>query len=371
MNASFFMPTRVIFGRGAVTQNAELLRAGKHAMIVTGRHSAKLCGALDDVTAVLSAEGIAYTVFDRITENPPLFTCHEGGKLAAEAGADFVIGIGGGSPLDAAKSIAAFAVNPSIAPLEIYDVDKRTAHSLPIVTIPTTAGTGSEVNPYAVMTLPDGKRKKTFTCADSWPRVALVDPKYTDSLPHGTTVSTALDAFAHALESYLSPKSSVLSEHAALFAAEQIWDVLSQYPNEFTSDMRDTLSVASTAAGIAISVTGTGFPHPLGYSITMLDGIPHGRACAAFAGDYIAYNEKDPVGKERIARFANAIGTTPKVMKTYLPALAEVDLTFTDEEIERRISLIENAKNYANSPYVISKTEMRDIYKRLFAQNRR
>lgn len=371
MNASFFMPTRVLFGRGVLTQNAEHLQLGKHALIVTGKRSAKLCGALDDVTAVLSAAGIAYTVFDRITENPPLLTCHEGGKLAAKVGADFVIGIGGGSPLDAAKAIAAFATNSDLEPLDIYDQEKRTAHSLPIIAIPTTAGTGSEVNPYAVVTLPDGERKKTFTCADSWPRVAFVDPKYTDSLPYGTTVSTALDAFAHALESYLSPKSSVLSESAALFAAERIWDVLSQYPDTFTPDMRDALSVASTAAGVAISVTGTGFPHPLGYSITLLDGIPHGRACAAFAEDYITYNEKTPVGKERIARFAAAIGTTPKVMKTYLPALAEVELSFTDEEIEHRVSLIENAKNYANSPYVLSKTEIRDIYKRLFAKKRR
>lgn len=371
MNASFFMPTRVLFGRGVLTQNAEHLRLGKHALIVTGRHSAKLCGALDDVTAVLSAAGIAYTVFDKITENPPLLTCHEGGKLAAAVGADFVIGIGGGSPLDAAKAIAAFATNPGLEPLDVYDQEKRVAHSLPIIAIPTTAGTGSEVNPYAVVTLPDGERKKTFTCADSWPCVAFVDPKYTDSLPYGTTVSTALDAFAHALESYLSPKSSVLSENAALFAAEKIWDVLSQYPDAFTPDMRDALSVASTAAGVAISVTGTGFPHPLGYSITLLDGIPHGRACAAFAEDYITYNEKHPVGKERIARFAAAIGTTPKVMKTYLPALAEVELSFTDEEIELRVALIENAKNYANSPYVLSKTEIRDIYKRLFGKKRR
>ncbi len=371
MNASFHLPTRVLFGRGAATHNKALLCIGRHALIVTGKKSAKLCGALDDVTAILSAAGIAYTVFDRISENPPLLTCHEGGKAGAEVGADFVIGIGGGSPLDAAKAIAAFAANPGIDPLDLYDQDKRTAHSLPIVAIPTTAGTGSEVNPYAVITLPDGEHKKTFTCEDSWPRVAIVDPKYTDSLPYGTTVSTALDAFAHALESYLSPKSSVFSEAAALFAAERIWDVLSQYPSEFTPEMRDDLSVAATAAGMAISVTGTGFPHPLGYSITLLDGVPHGRACAAFAEDYITYNEKTPVGKERIARFAAAIGTTPKVMKAYLPALAEVELTFTDEEIERRVALIENAKNYTNSPYVLSKEEMRDVYKRLFAKKRR
>ena len=371
MNASFFMPTRVIAGRGAALQHPEALAQGKHALIVTGKQSAKRCGALDDVVAVLDALGIGHTVFDAISENPPLLTCYEGGQAAARAGADFVIGIGGGSPMDAAKAIAAFAANQGIEPLELYDPEKRCNPSLPIIAVPTTAGTGSEVNPYAVLTLPDGERKKTFTSDASGPRVALVDPKYTDTLPYGTTVSTALDAFAHAMESYLSPKSSAFSEAAALFAAERIWDVLSQYPDTFTPEMRDTLSVASTAAGMAISVTGTGFPHPLGYSITLLDGVPHGKACAVFAEAYISYNEKDPVGKERIARFAAACGTTPKVMKTYLPALAEVELSFTEEEIETRVALIEGAKNYKNSPYVLSPAEMRDIYRKLFAKKRR
>ena len=371
MNASFYMPTRVIAGRGAVAKAGDALRLGKHALIVTGKQSAKRCGALDDVTAALDAFGIGYTVFDAVSENPPLTTCFAGGQAAAKAGADFVIGIGGGSPMDAAKAIAAFAANPTIDAEEVYDPDKRRNASLPIVAIPTTSGTGSEVNPYAVLTLPDGVRKRTFTCDASWPRLALVDPKYTDTLPYGTTVSTALDAFAHALESYLSPKSSAFSEAAALFAAERIWDVISQYPDEFTPEMRDTLSVASTAAGMAISVTGTGFPHPLGYSITLLDGIPHGKACAVFAEAYISYNEKDPVGKERIARFAAACGTTPKVMKTYLPALADVELQFTDAEIEERLALVESAKNYQNSPYVISPAEMRDIYRALFAKKRR
>ena len=371
MQASFYLPVRVLFGRGVIEANAAHLVIGKKAMIVTGRSSARASGALDDVTRALNAAGVPFVLFDRITENPPILTCLEGGRLAAREGVDFVIGIGGGSPLDAAKAIAAYAANPTIEAEEIYDDEKRTKPTLPLIGIPTTAGTGSEVNPYSVLTLQDGTHKKTFKAADAWFRTAFVDPRYTESLSHKTTVSTALDAFAHALESFLSPKSSAFSEAAALFAAERIWDVLSQYPDAFTPDMRDSLSVASTAAGMAISVTGTGFPHPLGYSLTLLDGIPHGRACAAFAGEYIAYNEKDPVGKERIARFAAAIGTTPKVMKTYLPALADVSLFFTSEQIEERVRLVESAKNYGNSPYVISPAEMRDIYKRLFAAKRR
>lgn len=366
MNASFYLPTRVYFGEGALLNNKKAIVLGKHAMIVTGKNSAKASGALADVTAVLEEFGISYTIFDEIRENPPLMTCFEGGKLAAGAGADFVIGIGGGSPLDAAKAIAAFAANQGIEPMDIYDEQKRQNPTLPLVAIPTTAGTGSEVNYYSVLTLPDGERKKTFKANDAWPKVAFVDPRYTCSLSHGSTVSCALDAFAHALESYLSPKSTIFSEQAALFAAKELWDVLSQAPASFTPEMREQLIAAATAAGMAISVTGTGFPHPMGYSITLLDGIPHGKACAVFAGDYIEYNEKTEAGKARIAAFAAHIGTTPKLMKALLPGLANVDLSFTEEEIDRRVKLICGAGNYTNSPYVLSMDEMYEIYRNHF-----
>ncbi len=366
MNASFYMPTRVFFGEGALINNKKALAIGKHAFIVTGARSAKASGALDDVTTALNELGISYTVFDKIRENPPLLTCFEGGKLAAEIGADFVIGIGGGSPLDAAKAIAAFAANQGIEPMDIYDDAKRQNPTLPLVAIPTTAGTGSEVNYYSVLTLPDGERKKTFKAGDAWPRAAFVDPRYTYSLSYDSTISTALDAFAHALESYLSPKSTIFSEQAALFAAKELWDVLSQAPASFTPEMREQLIAAATAAGMAISVAGTGFPHPMGYGITMLDGIPHGKACAVFAGDYIEYNERTEVGKARIVAFAAHIGTTPKLMKALLPGLAAVDLSFTEEEIDRRVKLNSGAGNYANSPYVLSVEEMYDIYRSHF-----
>lgn len=369
LSADFYMPTRVFFGEDALQRGKNLLqKAGKHAFIVTGRSSAKKCGALDDLTALLTELDILFTVFDGVSENPPLLTCYEAGKQAAACGADFVIGIGGGSPLDAAKAIAAFAANQGIAPMDIYDDAKRKAATLPLFAIPTTAGTGSEVNNYSVLTLEGGKKKKTFKAADSWPRAAFVDPRYAKTLPVNTTVSCALDAFAHALESYLSPKSTVFSQTAAVFAAGEIWDVLSAVPSEYDAEMRKRLALAATVAGMAISVTGTGFPHPLGYSLTLLDGVPHGRACAAFAADYITYNEKSEHGRQLIAAFAAAIGTKPNVMKAFLPGIAAVDFSFSEDEIAERVELVAGAGNYQNSPYVISKEEMLDIYRAHFSK---
>ena len=152
----------------------------------------------------------------------------------------------------------------------------------------------------------------------------------------------------------------------ALYAAEKIWDVLTQYPESFSFEHRAQLLYASCAAGAAISITGTGFPHPLGYSLTMLDGIPHGKACAVFARAYLDYNERTEKGKERLATVYERLGVKPKVMREFLASLADVDLSLTEEEIAHRVELIKGAKNYVNSPYVLSVDEMYEIYRGLF-----
>jgi alcohol dehydrogenase class IV len=365
------IPVRVISGRGCVRENAGKVAVGRRAFIVCGAHGAKKSGALDDVCAALNCAGSEYMIFDKSVENPPVAMCREGGRAAADYGADFVIGIGGGSSLDAAKAVAAFATNPLIEPLDIYDPAKRIKHSLPLVLIPTTAGTGSETNPYAVLTLPDGKRKKTFTCEDSWAKIAFVDPEYTMSMPRAGTISCALDAFSHGIESYLSPKSTDVSSMLAMYAMKKVWNVLTAYPEDFTYEMREDLMYASCAAGAAISITGTGFPHPLGYSLTLLDGVPHGAACAVFEGDYIEYNERTEAGLAGLEKIYEALDAKPGVMKEFLPALSGVDLKLTEEQISEHVELACGAKNYANSPYVISKDEMYDIYRKHFSSVRK
>lgn len=366
MNFSFNLPVRIISGSNCIEKNASLLCIGRSALIVTGKNGAKKSGALDDVTTVLSANDISYHVFDCIAENPPIETCFKGGRLAADVGADFIIGIGGGSALDAAKAIAAFASNQQIEMMEIFDPEKRITPALPIIAIPTTSGTGSEANSFSVLSLPGGEKKRTFSAHDSWAKIAFLDPRYTFSLTKPQTLSTALDAFAHALESYLSPKSTEHSQMMALYAAAHIWDIIKDDPDEYTEKMHERLLCASCAAGIAISVTGTGFPHPLGYSLTMLDGIPHGAACAIFDGDYIEYNMKSTIGKAKLLDFAEYLETDIETFIKTLPSLSGVNLSFTEDEIAKRVELILDAKNYTNSPYVLSKEEIYDIYRKHF-----
>lgn len=366
MDFNMWFPVRIISGTGCVEKNASLFRLGKHAFIVCGSYGAAASGALDGVTSALTSLGIAYTVFNKSTENPPVLMCYEGGMLCRECGADFVIGIGGGSALDAAKAVAVFAADSSLSPLDIFDNVKRTVSPLPLIAVPTTSGTGSEANGTSVMSLPDGKRKQSF--ATEFPRVAFLDPRYTYSLSAKASMSCALDAFAHSCESYLSPKSTPVSRMLAAYAAKGVWSVIRSSPDEFTSDARQTLQNSATAAGLAISVTGTGFPHPLGYSLTMLDGVSHGNACAVFYRHYIEYNLKTTTGAALLREFCQLIGTDASTLAEAIPLLSEVRLTMTENEISTHIGLVKGAKNYMNSPYVLSDAEKLSVYRELFKE---
>lgn len=362
------IPVRIIRGKGCVGRESEALALGKRAFIVCGSHGAAACGALGDVTEALGKLGIGYTVFDRSRENPPLEICREGGREAAAFSADFVIGIGGGSALDAAKAVALFAKNPQLDGEKIFDKSSEKAPPLPLAAIPTTSGTGSEANATGVLTLPGGLVKKSF--ASEFPRVSFLDPSYTASLPHRTALSCVLDAFAHATESYLSPKATEASRETAIFAAKTIWSIIKDSPAAFGESEREALQLAACAAGYAISITGTGFPHPMGYSLTTFDGVPHGFACAAFYKSYIEYNLKTPAGEKLLGDLCRkALGTSsPEDIARLIPSLAGVKLSLTAEGTEERVSLIKDAKNFQNSPYVLNDEEKLAIYSELFPQ---
>ncbi|MBO5643934.1 MAG: iron-containing alcohol dehydrogenase [Lentisphaeria bacterium] len=361
-------PVKIITGDNCIKENSAIFAAlGKRAMIISGKTSADKCGAMADVAEVLEKEGITYVRFAGIPENPPAPLCHEIGAQARSEGCDFVIAIGGGSAIDAAKAIAAYAANPQCDVMDIFDNAVRTIDGLPLIAIPTTAGTGSEACRYSVLTIADGAKKRTFSHPSAYAKYSFVCPRYSSTMNEKYTVSTALDALAHAIESYFSPKSCSASEEAALYAAKEIWDVLfREEPEVYTADHRARLAYAAAAAGIAIDYTGTGFPHPLGYSITLTRGIPHGSACAVFEGEFLRYNMLTEEGRKRASAIAEAIGTTADEMIERIPQKSGIELKLDAAEREELIDRVAGAGNYANSPYVISRNEMSEIYAKLF-----
>ena len=171
MEFKFSMPAELIFGTGVIRKNTHKLKLGEKALIVTGKNSARLSGALDDVLFALEQEDTEYCIFDKVVNNPTLENVSAGAVFGKTNGADFVIAIGGGSPMDAAKAIAALMTN-DVEPIELIgNIPKN--KSMPIIAIPTTSGTGSEVTPYSVLTVPSMKTKKSFYSPTSFPAICI------------------------------------------------------------------------------------------------------------------------------------------------------------------------------------------------------
>ena len=206
----FYMPTELITGEHCVAEHApKLARYGKRCLIVTGGSAAARSGALRDAEEALRSQGITFTHYAGIEPNPTLASCQEGGRLANSAGAEFVLGIGGGSPLDAAKAVSVFAANPGMTE-EVFYSAKWDHAPLPIVLIGTTAGTGSEVTSVSVLTDSAGK-KHSIHDRRVYAALAMGDARYTMTLPRAATLSTGIDAICHCIESYFSKKADPFS----------------------------------------------------------------------------------------------------------------------------------------------------------------
>ncbi|MCR5089625.1 MAG: iron-containing alcohol dehydrogenase [Oscillospiraceae bacterium] len=362
----FYLPVRLLTGDHILSKNAERIRAyGSRCLIVTSGSAARRCGALDDVTAVLSEIGTAYAVYNGIQPNPSISSCLEGGRIAKDFGAEFVIGIGGGSPLDAAKVVAVSAANPELDERELYTMNWPKA-PLPVILVGTTAGTGSEVTPVAVITNSAGF-KKSFRGESMYAALSFGDPRYTASMPLRVTASTGVDALAHCLESYFSRKATDVSRAFALQGIAQLLPPLQHVAEGVLPDPqeREILYHGSLLGGMAISVTGTVMPHNMGYYLTEQYGIPHGFACAAFLPALLRHAAAaDPVYSDALYR---RVGMDGEAMTVLIRALTpDSGVCLSAEEIEALLPRWENNASIQKTIGEITKDQIRQILQELF-----
>ena len=278
-NFYWYLPTEIIFGDDALANlKKKAIKFGKKAFLVTGRNFARKSGLLDEIEFLLGEAEIEVKIFSGAIPDPDTKTCEEGARICRKAGCDFIIVAGGGSAMDTAKSIAILATNPGR--LENYfGVEKATRLPLPIIAIPTTAGSGSEVTRYAVIIETRSKEKKTITCAGICPRLSLVQPSLTLSLSGSLTASTGVDALSHAVEGALGKKITSLSLAIARDTVRIIKEALPQVirnPNDLES--RGKMSLAAMMAGFVINQTGTVIGHGMGYPLTINYRVQHGTA---------------------------------------------------------------------------------------------
>ena len=361
-----YMPVRFFSGAGAVEENAALFSGfGARCALITGKSAAVKSGALADVTAVLGRAAIPFCVYDEIEQNPSVRSCMAAGRLAHDFGASFVVGIGGGSALDAAKAAAVFAANPGLDEDRFYRKQWPNA-PLPILLVGTTAGTGSEVTRVSVLT--DSRMRKHSVHDDRlFARAAFGDPKYTASLSRPVTLSTGIDVLSHCAESWFNRSADEISRAFALRGIRLLYAPLLEAAagGELGPARREALYDASILGGLAICGTGTCFPHSVGYFLTENFGVPHGFASARFLPALLELAaERVPAYADR---FFRELGISrEELLRLIRLSLPDDGIRMTEEEIAAALPRWENNGSVRNTCYDVGTEDIRDILVRLY-----
>jgi len=300
------MPTELIFGRGASQKVGEIATGlGTKAMVVTGPVVTRT-GLLKGITTSLDAANFDYVVFDQNENDPSTQMVMRVAEMAKEHACDLVIGVGGGSVLDAAKAIAAMVTNPGDVG-EYAGIDKLKNPALPIIAIPTTAGTGSEATYWAVLT---NKEAKVKAGVGSWyimPTVALADPLLTLSMPASLTANTGMDALTHAIESYVctatQPISEAMSEKAIAMIGRSLRKAV---VNGRDIQAREDMLYASLIAALAFNMTRLGLAHAFVVPAAAYFPIPHGTGNAILLPHVMEFNYL--ACPEKFAKIAELLG---------------------------------------------------------------
>ncbi len=282
MNFTFSTTPKTFFGEGALeSASAELAALGKKALIVTGKIITKT-GLADKVQKTLSSVGIESAVLNDLPGEPTDIMIMNGVKVFKAENCDFIIGLGGGTPLDTAKAIAAMSVLPG--KMIEYKGKELTGNFSPLVLIPTTAGTGSEVTRYFVFTNTETNEKLLFKGDALLPKIAIIDYTYTVSSPLNITLATGMDALCHAIESYTCRKANPITDMFCIDAVKRIFEYLPKACADGNDkEARKNMSFAAYEAGVAINGSPTTIIHGMSRPIGACFHVPHGISNAMLA----------------------------------------------------------------------------------------
>jgi alcohol dehydrogenase len=312
---NYYLPTRVLFGKGQLGHLHEQKLPGKKALIViSAGKSMRANGYLDRVQRELDLAGVSYVVFDKILPNPILAHVQEGGALAKETGCDFVIGLGGGSSIDASKAIAVMATNPG----NYWDYvsggsgkgQPAPNDPLPIVAITTTAGTGTEADPWTVITKTESNEKIGSGYDKTFPTLSIVDPDLMMTVPPKLTAYQGFDALFHSSEGYMASVASVMSDLFALKAIELVGHNLAQAVRDGgDADARAAIALANTLSGYVESVSSCTSEHSLEHALSAFHpDLPHGAGLIMLSAAYYTHFAQVGVCDDRLVAMAKALG---------------------------------------------------------------
>lgn len=312
MNFEYYMPTRILFGKNKLDEIGHWL-PGKKALIVTSAGSSMTkFGYLQRLTALLDKAGAEYLVFNKIQPNPIKSHVMEGAAIAYQNGCDFIIGLGGGSSIDSAKSIAVMATNPG----DYWDYifggsgkEKQVPNQpLPIVAITTTAGTGTESDPWTVITKEETHEKIGFGYDKTFPVLSIVDPTLMMTVPPHLTAYQGFDALFHSTEGYIANIANPMSDLYALKSIELIGKYLATAVNDGgNEEARMNVALANTLSGFVESTSSCTSEHSLEHALSAFHpDLPHGAGLIMVSAAY--YTHFAPFAAQRMVQMARALG---------------------------------------------------------------
>lgn len=370
----YYLPVNIVFGCGrAGLIGKEAKKYGTRALIVTGRGSTKKTGLLDRAIALLMDEKIEVCVFDKVTPNPVCETVYEGVDVAREFGAEMIIAIGGGSIIDCAKAIAFAFHNEG----DIFDYiyGKKTGdRALRLIVVPTTCGTGSEGNCFAVLTNTQTNDKKSLRNMACLPAVSIVDPELMTTMPKNIAASVMFDALCHNMEAYISMSTQPMVEMQALYAmkllAENMRRALKNYED---MEAWSAVTLGSTLGGMSINIAGVTAPHGMEHPASGLRDIVHGRGLAALAP--VIYRESVIYAPEKFCKMSGILGGSgaSDFTEHLCELIEDIDLktTLSKEGVEEKDiewmadnCLKVSAASMKAHPRVFNKEEIKELYYR-------
>ncbi len=361
---NFYLPTNIFYGKTALSEAAQRINSiGRKALIVTGRNSAKKSGALDATIELLNQLKINYVIFSEIEENPTLVSVEKGANICRDNACDFLIGIGGGSPIDAAKGIAV-VVGSELDIDSIYNPLEFTK-ALPIIAIPTTSGTGTEATQYSVLTDTQKLKKAGFGSTLVFPKFSILNPEFTYSLPQSVTINTAIDALSHLLEGLFSKNRNPLTYPFIFKGIGLIIDNLDKAVKEpLNYSYRDALMQASLYGGIVIAHSGTTLQHSIGYPLTTKFTTPHGLANGIVMKEILKLYY--PAIKLEIDNLLAYLSLT---LEDFFSWLDSFDLTLKQELDEDLINYMSDkvmeTRNMALNPISMSLEDVKKLYRKI------
>ncbi len=346
-NFTFHLPTKIIFGPGEIDKvGREARQLGERAMIVTGKRSASATGIIHKVTDFLEKEGVAAVVFDKIEPNPRATTIDEAARLANENGCDFIIGLGGGSPMDAAKGVAAAAAEKQ--PIWEFvnhgqPTLKKLTKALPIMAIPTLAATGSEADSGGVISNWETHEKAVLAHPLLFPKVSIIDPELTITVPKDYTIDGGVDIISHVIESFFTgAEETSIQDRFSMSIVRTVMDNIPKVmANPEDIDARSQLSWCSALALSGVINSGRGGPFPLHAMEHALSGyydISHGRGLALLLPRLMTYTVA--ARPQKFALMAEELYHVNRSMPVMEKAAAGIDRTIEYlKKIERYITL--------------------------------